>query len=155
VSEEPTRVHRRPEARSWTGLALALACGFLLGVLVVAVLGGAKGAGTDTVTQRVTVAVAPAPGATQTATAPATTTAPPTTSTPTVITRTLVPELVGEPLDSAKDRTKRQKFQLTVDSGGGVFGVIRDENWTVVAQRPDAGTLLEQGSTVHVDIVRK
>jgi hypothetical protein len=39
--------------------------------------------------------------------------------------------------------------------GGGLFGVRRDANWEVVAQRPPPGELLEQGSTLRVDIVRR
>ncbi len=63
--------------------------------------------------------------------------------------------MVGEPLDVAKQRAARAKFSVTVDSGGGIFGVIRDENWEVVAQRPGADELIEQGSTIHVDIVKR
>jgi len=134
VSTEPTRV-RPPSRRSWAGLALATACGFLLGVLVVTTLGGTEGA-TRTETQRITV-----PGT--------------VTGGGTVITKTLVPPIVGEPLDVARQRAERARFAITVDSGGGVFGVVRDENWEVVAQRPGPGELIEQGSTIHVDIVKR
>lgn len=134
MSTAPTRV-RPPPGPSWIGLALATASGFLLGVLVISTFGGAEGA-TRTETVRVTV-----PGA--------------VTSGGTVITKALVPPIVGEPLDVAKARAQRARFDLTVDSGGGVFGVRRDENWEVVAQRPGPGTLFEQGSTIHVDIVRR
>jgi len=134
VSEAPTRV--RPPARgTWLTLALATACGFLLGVLVVTALGGAS-ATTRTETRRVTVPKAVTNGGT-------------------VITKTLVPPMVGEPLDVAKQRAARGRFAVTVDAGGGVFGVIRDENWEVVSQRPGAGELIEQGSTIHVDIVKR
>ncbi|MCW3010403.1 MAG: domain containing protein [Solirubrobacterales bacterium] len=137
MSEEPTRVLPASSSRRpWIALALATACGFLLGALVVTTLGGATGA-TRTETQRITV-----PAAT-------------VTNGGTVITRTVVPPIVGEPLDVAKGRVERARFRLTVDSGGGLFGVRRDENWEVVAQRPGPGELLEQGSTVHVDIVRR
>lgn len=135
MSTAPTRV-RPPSRRSWISLALAGACGFLLGVLVVVTL-GASDSTTRTETQRVT-----APAATG-------------TTGRTVITKTLVPRMVGEPLDVAKERAERQRFAVTVDSGGGVFGVVRDENWEVVAQRPGAGELIEQGSTIHVDIVKR
>lgn len=134
MSDEPTRL-RPPVTRSWATLALATACGFLLGVLVVTTLGLADG-GTRTETQRVTVPQA-------------------VTSGGTVITKTLVPPMVGEPLDVAKARAARAKFTVTVDSGGGVFGVLRDENWEVVAQRPGPNELIEQGSTIHVDIVKR
>ncbi len=147
MSEEPTRVREEPPpapapppparsaARSWIGIVLATACGFLLGALVITTVGG-----TDTVTQtatvRVTVPGAPARGGT-------------------VITKTVVPMLVGEPLNVAKERAERAKFAIEIDSGGGVFGVIQDDNWEVVDQRPQPGGLLEQGSTLHVDIVKR
>jgi hypothetical protein len=148
VSPEPTRVRPPDEPpttvsapattggrRPWLPLLLATACGFLLGVLLVTTLGGTD-VETRTQTTRITV---PAP----------------VTNGGTVITKTLIPEIVGEPLDVAKQRTERSRFQLTVDAGGGLFGVRRDENWEVVAQRPAAGELVEQGSTIHVDIVRR
>ena len=133
MSDEPTRV-RPPARRPWVGLALAAVCGVLLGVLVATTVGGVGA--TRTETQRVTV---PAPGA----------------GGGTVITKTLIPPMIGEPLDVARERAERQRFALTVDSGGGVFGVLRDENWEVVAQRPGPGELIEQGSTIHVDIVKR
>ncbi len=141
---EPIRDHAGPVGdppghsaprRAWAALALATACGFLLGVLVVTTVGG-TGVETRTETQRVTV--------------PAT-----VTNGGTVITKTIVPAMVGEPLDVAKQRAERARFAVTVDSGGGVFGVIRDENWEVVAQRPGPDELVEQGSTIHVDIVKR
>lgn len=132
MSEEPTRV-RPPSRGSWLSLLLATACGVLLGVLVVATLGG-----TDE------------PARTETVTVPGT-----VTGGGTVITKTLIPPVVGEPLDVAKQRAERARFQISVDSGGGLFGVRQDDNWEVVAQRPGAGELVEQGSTIHVDIVRR
>ena len=134
MSTAPTRV-RPPPRGPWISLGLAAACGFLLGILLVTTLGGADGA-TRTETQRITV-----PGA--------------VTNGGTLITKALIPPIVGEPLDVAKLRAQRARFQLTVDSGGGVFGVRRDQNWEVVAQRPAPGELIEQGSTIHVDIVRR
>lgn len=137
-SQEPAPAPRRGRAGRWSlaALALATACGFLLGALVVVTLGGG---GTQTITQtrRVTVP------------------APPSVSGGTVVVKTLVPAMVGQPLDVAKARAGRAKFSVAVDAGGGAFGVLRDQNWDVVAQRPAAGVLLEQGSTVHVDIVRR
>jgi beta-lactam-binding protein with PASTA domain len=117
-------------------LALAGAIGFLGGVLLVAALGGAKGV-TTTVTQR-----AAAPSG-QTVTGPGS-----------VIVRTVVPDLVGQPLDVAKARLDRSRFDADV-SGGGFFGVLDEGSWEVVRQDPAAGTFLEQGSTVHVDIQRR
>ena len=113
---------------------LAVACGALLGVLVTATVGGGETVRTET--QRVTVTGA-------------------VTSGGTVIVRTQVPPIVGQPLDVATARVERARFKLVVDAGGGVLGVIRAENWDVVAQRPAPGELLEQGSTVRVDIVRR
>ena len=122
--------------RRVAALALAAACGFLLGVLGVATLGGGNPS-TTTLTRRVTV---PAPAL---------------TTGGTVITKTVVPAVVGETLDVAKQRAGRAKFAVSVDAGGGLFGVLRDQNWEVVAQRPAPDALLEQGSTIHVDIVKR
>lgn len=137
--EEPTRV-RPPSLGSWVSLALATACGFLLGALVITTVGGADTTTTQTQVRTVT---APAGRAN----------APPTGST--VITKTLIPALVGEGLDVARTRAERARFGLVIDSGGGIFGVQVDENWEVVAQRPTADELIEQGSTIHVDIERR
>ncbi len=132
---ETPRVHR-PGVGSWVSLALATACGFLLGALVITTLGG--GDVTTTQTQTVTVpgVAAPPPGGT-------------------VITKTRMPVLVGQRLDVARERTERARFDLVIDSGGGLFGVQVEENWEVVAQRPAADELIEQGSTVRVDIERR
>jgi hypothetical protein len=117
-------------------LALAAAGGFLLGVLLVAALGGTP---TVTRTSRIT-------GTQQ---VPVTLPADAT-----VITITAVPSLVGERLDTAKQRLDEARFDVDVN-GGGLFGVLDDSNWEVVAQEPAAGTPLRQGSTVHVDIERR
>jgi beta-lactam-binding protein with PASTA domain len=111
-------------------IALAAAAGFLAGVLLVLALGG----GGDTKTKTVTASV---------------------TNGGTVITTTTVPQLVGQPLDVARERVERSKFDLAIDKGGGVFGVVVEHNWQVTSQDPPAGTKLEQGSTVHVDIDRR
>jgi hypothetical protein len=110
--------------------ALAAAAGFLAGVLLVLALGG----GGDSKTKTVTAAV---------------------TNGGTVITTTIVPQLVGQPLDVARQRTERAKFDLVIDAGGGILGVLVEHNWQVTAQDPPAGSKLEQGSTVHVDIDRR
>jgi PASTA domain-containing protein len=112
---------------------LAAAGGFLAGVLLVLVLGGGSNGDTKTVT-------APAPAA---------------RTGGTVIVTTTVPELVGQPLDVARHRTERAHFDLKVDDGGGVLGVLVEHNWQVTSQTPAPGTRLEQGSTVHVDIDRR
>jgi hypothetical protein len=120
-------------------VALGAACGFLLGVVVAVALASGGGA-TDTVT-RVQVR-------TVTVTQNAVTTGG------TVITRTLVPPLVGERLDVAKSRLHRSGFDPHV-TGGGLLGILRDANWNVVSQDPAAGTMLEQGSSVTIHVERR
>lgn len=138
----PVLVHgRRP---SGLGIALLLALGFAAGVLLVAVLGGAKGGVTETTTIARTI--------TRTAT-----TAVPATAAPTPgygQSAPGVPDLVGTSLDEAKDRSGSEGFDVEVDSGGGLFGVLDDSAWRVTAQRPQAGAQLAAGEAVHVDITR-
>lgn len=123
-------------SRSPLELALAGAGGVVLGiVLALALAGGGDGDG------EVVTVTAPAPAATAGDDA-------------TVITRSPVPEVVGERLDIAIDRVRRQRF-LTKVEGGGAFGVVREQNWEVVAQEPPAGTLAESGSTVQLSIERR
>ncbi|UTI62735.1 PASTA domain-containing protein [Paraconexibacter antarcticus] len=140
MHDEHTRIDPAGPAARWRPsrltVALAAAAGFLAGVLLVAALGGSS---TVTKESRVTV----------TRQVPATIPAGAT-----VITVTRVPALVGERLDTAKDRLGEAKFDVDVN-GGGLFGVLKDSNWEVVAQSPAAGTSLRQGSTVHVDIERR
>ncbi|HYF26076.1 MAG TPA: PASTA domain-containing protein [Baekduia sp.] len=112
--------------------AIAAAAGFLAGVLLVAILGGAKPA---------------APTVTVTVTAPGRTTGGP------VITRTVVPDVVGERLDVARERVARSGFESEVD-GGGILGVLDETNWEVVDQDPRAG-FLEQGSVVTLVVDRR
>lgn len=140
MHDEHTRIdpagpaaRRRPTRLT---VALAGAAGFLAGVLLVAALGGTP---TVTRTSRITV------------TQKVATTLP---AGATVITLTAVPALVGERLDTAKQRLEESRFDVDVN-GGGLFGVLQDSNWEVVAQDPPAGTSLRQGSTVHVDIERR
>lgn len=139
---DPTRV-QLPGGRRFTTLGVVLACasGFLAGVLLVAILGGAKTRSTETVTVARTT--------TATVTVPAE-----ITNGGTVIITTTVPPLVGERLDVAAERIARAGFEIDVE-GGGLLGVIDESNWEVVAQRPDPGTRLEQGSTVEVAIERR
>lgn len=119
---------------STLGVVLAAASGFLAGVLLVAVLGGAQGTTrTTTITQTVRTAA---------------------TNEGTVIVTTAVPDLVGERLSTARDRVQRSGFDLDV-VGGGLLGVIVERNWEVVGQAPAAGEQREQGSTVQVEIERR
>jgi hypothetical protein len=138
--DEPTRIDpagpamARPRTSKLT-IALAAATGFLVGVLLVAALGGTPTT-TLTQTQRVTVKT------------------PPVDPNATVVTSTLVPPLVGEHLDTARDRLAEAKFTDEITDGGGLFGPIDDGNWVVTSQDPPAGTQLRQGSTVRITIER-
>lgn len=113
-------------------LSIAAAAGFLAGVLLVAVLGGAKPAIRET-----TVTVSR-----------------PVTTGGTVVTKTIVPDVVGEALDTALDRIARSGFDADVD-GGGLFGVIDESNWEVVEQSPPPGGYREQGSSINLKIERR
>jgi hypothetical protein len=129
-----TQVQPRPgAARRFgpLGLALGVAGGFLCGVLLVAILGGAK-----PVIEKRTITV------------PAT-----RTSGGTVVVTTRVPPLVGQRLDVALDRLERSKFTADVE-GGGLFGIVEEHNWEVVEQSPGPGTMLEQGSQVTLLVQR-
>lgn len=119
----------------WTTVAIGVAAGFLVGVLLVVGLGGA---GSETVTQTVTVASR----------------APPLSGDETVIIRTAVPDVEGERLDVAIERIERAGF-IVDEEDGGLFGTIVDGNWEVAAQDPPAGTLLERGSTVRLRLQRR
>jgi hypothetical protein len=132
---------RRPRP-SWVHVALVAAIGFLVGVVVAL----AAGAGRDN-TKTVTVTRAPAPAKTQAQ--PQTQTGPP----PTVITKVRVPDYSNVRLDVAKDQIHGQGWHVSV-KGGGLFGVVIDSHWTVVAQKPAAGTFLQRGGTITVDVVK-
>ncbi len=115
--------------------ALAVAAGLLAGIVLAATLGH-SGPRVRTVTERVA--------------------APPADTTTTggrVIASTAVPDVVGDRLDIAEQRVKRAGF-IVKHSGGGLLGVIRSHNWEVAASDPTAGTSLELGSTVTLDIQR-
>ena len=121
------------EQPGWLTVGLGAACGLLLGVvLALALTAGDDG---DVRTTTVTVARTSTTGGT-------------------TIVSTRVPDVAGQRLDVAEDRLRRARFEVDVD-GGGVLGVIREANWEVVAQSPAAGTLLEQGSSVTVEIERR
>jgi hypothetical protein len=127
--------------RSGLALARAAAGGFVAGVLLVAILGGAQPARTTTVTV--------ARVETRTLETPAT-----QTTGGTVVVEAPVPAVVGQPLDVAEDRMSRAGFEVDTD-GGGALGILVPSNWSVVAQDPGAGTMLEQGSTVTLAVVRR
>jgi hypothetical protein len=121
------------ERPGWVTVALAAACGFLLGVVLVLGLGG--GPDPDAPATTITVAATRTTGGT-------------------VVVSTRVPPLVGERLDVAKARLERARFDADVD-GGGLLGVLRESNWEVVEQGPAPGTMLEQGSSVRLRIERR
>jgi PASTA domain len=112
-------------------LALGIAGGFLCGVLLVAILGGAQ-----PVIEKRTITV------------PAT-----RTTGGTVVVTTRVPPLVGQRLDVALTRLQRARFTADVD-GGGLFGIVEEHNWQVVEQTPAPGMMLEQGSEVRLRVER-
>lgn len=122
---------------SRTTLALGAACGFLVGVLVMLAV-RSDDAQTRTVVRDRTVTVV----------------SPTVTNGGTVIVKTAVPPLVGERLDVAKDRLGRAGFDPDVE-GGGVFGIVVESNWQVVAQDPGPGVMLEQGSSVHLRVEKR
>jgi hypothetical protein len=102
-------------------------------VLLVAAVAGGGLEPARTVVERVTVPAATRPGP--------------------VITTTTLPQVVGERLDVARERLERQDFAVELD-GGGLFGVLSEENWVVVAQAPAAGARREVGSRVVLTIDR-
>ena len=126
AEDERTRVQPRRAARrvGTLGMALAAAAGFLAGVLLIAILGGAQ----PVYKERTLTVSRQAKG-------------------------TAVPALVGQPLDAALDRLEgaglKGEFQ-----GGGLFGVLDESDWKVVDQDPSPGARLSQGDTVHLDIDR-
>jgi PASTA domain len=56
------------------------------------------------------------------------------------------PDVVGERLDIAKDTLQEAGYQARV-SGGGIFGVVVDQNWVVCSQQPPDGDRVD----VNVD----
>jgi len=124
VSDERTRIQPRARRFGPLGLALAGAGGFLAGVLLIAILGGAQ----PVYKERTITVAQPAQG-------------------------TPVPALVGQPLDAALDRLQSAGLKGDVH-GGGLFGVLDEGNWRVVGQDPSRGARLRQGDTVRLDVER-
>lgn len=106
----------------WLGLALAIAGGFLAGVLLVAILGGAQPVYKD---RTLTVAARQA--------------------------GTAVPALRGVRLDHALDSLSSVGLKADVQ-GGGLFGVVDESSWVVSGQNPSAGARLRPGDTVTLQI---
>jgi beta-lactam-binding protein with PASTA domain len=121
---EPTQVQPRERRFGTLGMALAAAAGFLAGVLLVAVLGGAQ-----PVYKERTISVAGTPEG------------------------MAVPALVGQPLDVALNRLESAGLKGEVE-GGGLFGILDEGNWRVVDQDPSKGARLRQGDTVRLDVER-
>jgi hypothetical protein len=125
VSQHTTRLWPgRGAPPRWLGIAIGVAAGFLAGVLLVAILGGAQ-----PVYKERTLTVAARP------------------------TGTAVPTLQGERLDRALDELQRAGLKGDVQ-GGGLFGVLEETNWFVSGQDPSPGARLQQGDTVRVQIDR-
>jgi hypothetical protein len=125
--DERTRVQPRPlRARRFGPLAIALAAagGFLAGVLLIAILGGAQ----PVYKERTLTVSKPLQGS-------------------------AVPALVGQRLDVALDRLQSAGLKGDVQ-GGGLFGVLDETSWKVVHQDPSPGARLGQGDTVRLDIDR-
>jgi hypothetical protein len=120
----PTQVQRRARRFGLLGLAIAAAGGFLAGILLVAILGGAQ-----PVYKERTISVAAQPRG------------------------TAVPALVGQRLDAALDHLETSGLKAKVD-GGGLFGIVDESNWRVAEQDPSPGARLRQGDTVTLHVER-
>lgn len=113
----------------WLSVGLAGAAGFLVGVTLLVILShGAASVGEPQAKTRTRTVVLPPR---------------------TVITKTTVPAVLGEPVDIARERLERAGFVVQV-TGGGVLGIIDEGNWTVSTQNPAGGTVLDPGATVSI-----
>ena len=121
----PTKIRLRERRFGALGMAIAVAAGFLAGVLLIAILGGAQ----PVYKERTIRVASPPQGA-------------------------LVPALAGVRLDDALDRLERAGLKGEVQ-GGGLFGVLDETNWTVVGQDPSPGARLKAGDTVRLDVDRE
>jgi hypothetical protein len=117
----------------WVVVALAATVGLVVGLVVAVGLGSTR-------------------EKTRTATVTVSAKAPPSDAN--LIAKTAVPAVLGERLDVAKDRVRRAGFVTKVE-GGGLLGVIRDENWQVSSQDPVGGQVEQTGSTVRLRIERR
>ena len=123
--DERTRVQpRRARRFGPLGMALAGAGGFLAGVLLIAILGGAQ----PVYKERTLTVSKPLQGS-------------------------AVPALVGQRLDVALDRLQSAGLKGDVQ-GGGLFGILDESSWKVVDLDPSPGAHLSQGDTVRLDVDR-
>jgi beta-lactam-binding protein with PASTA domain len=134
---------RLPEQPGWLGVLLGVAGGFLLGVVLIVALGGVVHDHTRLVRHTVT--------ATRTVTT--TTTVKVKVTPPHNPNEVIVPDVVGESLDTADQDLADAGLDDDVN-GGGVFGVLDPENWRVTAQDPRSGNRVHVGTVVTLDIER-
>lgn len=65
---------------------------------------------------------------------------------------TVMPDVVGQPLDAAQSRIKDAGFDDEVDvSGGGTFGIVDESNWKVCEQTPAGGKSISDTPKLTVD----
>ncbi len=64
----------------------------------------------------------------------------------------VMPDVVGEKLDRARSDITRAGFDGEIEIlGGGLFGPVREANWTVCEQLPPAGLVIQQSPRLVVD----
>jgi hypothetical protein len=139
---------KRLQRPGWLRILLATSGGFLLGVLLIVALGG--------VVQDHTRYVIHVHTHTRTQTEVQTVTVIHTHTEKTPPPRNgevTVPDLVGAELDAAQAQLENLGLQDD-ENGGGAFGVIDPSNWQVVDQDPRAGSHVDAGSVVELDIER-
>jgi hypothetical protein len=108
----------------WLTVALGCAVGFFLGVVLVVGLGGPSNEPEARPAPRARPALPQAPN------------------------------VLGASLDQARAELEQAGYGLEVAAGGGLFGPVIEELWTVVDQDPDAGTPLRRGATIRVAVER-
>jgi beta-lactam-binding protein with PASTA domain len=121
---------RTPHRPGWLTVAIAGAGGFLCGVLLIAILGGAKGVTrttTDTVARTTTVTVDPRP---------------------------VVPDVVGRRLDDARNAVEAAGLRSDVVDDT-LFGVIDPSHFDVVDQDPPGGTHVAPDTHVVLTVERR
>jgi hypothetical protein len=115
----------------WLGVALASSLGGLAGVLATLALGGGA-------TNRVVTITVPAE--------------PPEDTR--LVARTAVPDVIGDPLGTARRRLRGDGFLVEV-VGAGLLDRLFRRPLTVTRQDPRAGAVLEVGATVYLRVRRR